>query len=85
MKTVTLNGTKYNIMLSGPVDGFTDDPRSTGYSLVVCRDLATRAGLETVIHEASHVLYPGMSEERIEQSTRDLARLLWGLGYRHTP
>ena len=83
MKTATLNGVRYHVDVTGPIDGATDVPRSTVPSIMLCRDLATKAGLETCLHESAHALYPLMSEEKVTQSAHDQARFLWGLGYRH--
>ena len=44
--------------------------------------LKGRALLETEIHEALHACFPQMSEESITEAARDLARILWALGYR---
>ena len=41
-----------------------------------------RAALELLIHEAYHALNPAYDESVVEQHSRDLARLLWGLGWR---
>lgn len=44
--------------------------------------LKGRALLETEIHEAFHHLCPDHSEEHVTASARDLAKILWALGYR---
>lgn len=41
-----------------------------------------RAALELLIHEAYHALNPQYDEAVVTQHSRDLARLLWGLGWR---
>ena len=46
--------------------------------------LRGRALLETEIHEAFHHLCPDHSEEHVTSAARDLARILWALGYRRT-
>jgi hypothetical protein len=82
--TITLNNVKYNIDITGPINGLIDTIHSTIPTIVLCCDLDTRAGLETVCHEAMHALYPTTTEDKISRSARDLARLLWQLGYRRT-
>lgn len=84
MKSITLNGVKHHIDVCGPIDGCVDTDRSTIPTIMLCRDLATKAGLETCLHEAMHKLHPLMSEARVERSANDMARFLWGLGYRHS-
>jgi len=44
--------------------------------------LTGRARLETEIHEALHACFPQVCEETITESGRDLARVLYALGYR---
>jgi len=44
--------------------------------------LRGRARLETEIHEGIHQLLPDLCEETVEAAGRDLARILWALGYR---
>jgi hypothetical protein len=83
MKTIRLNGVKHHIDVCGPIDGCVDSDRSTIPTIMLMRDLGTRAGLETALHESAHKLYPHMSEAKITQSTYDQARFLWGLGFRH--
>lgn len=43
-----------------------------------------RSKMETIIHELLHVCYPTVSEEHVTDSARDIARVLWTLGYRET-
>jgi hypothetical protein len=44
--------------------------------------LVNRGKLETIVHELLHVCFPTVSEEHITESARDIARVLWALGYR---
>jgi hypothetical protein len=38
--------------------------------------------LDTEIHEFLHCAYPDLSEEAVDITASDLARILYGLGYR---
>ena len=80
IKTHTFCGRKYIIDLE-PYDGL-----CTCYKLErelhVLRDLGTKAGLESVIHECLHACMWPASETRTEQTAADIARFLWRLGYR---
>lgn len=79
VKTHTFNGTTYDIVI-GEFDGYTDtDDR---YSLIIERDLNTRAGLETAIHESLHACSWRAKEESVSITAKDIARFLWRLGYR---
>lgn len=57
-------------------------PRTTQRKVLVDSRLKGRPKLETIVHEVLHVLTPSASEEHITLSARDLARVLWALGYR---
>jgi hypothetical protein len=37
--------------------------------------------LETLIHEMLHAAFPDIAEESVEESAKDLASVLWDLGY----
>jgi hypothetical protein len=52
--------------------------------ILIDERLKGRARLETTIHECLHACYPQVSEETITESARDIARVLWLLGYRPT-
>jgi len=49
--------------------------------LIDCR-LKGRSLLETIIHECLHAIFPQLSEESVTAAARDIARVLWALGYR---
>lgn len=44
--------------------------------------LKNRPLLETILHECIHVSFPSASEDHVTESARDIARVLWTLGYR---
>jgi hypothetical protein len=50
--------------------------------VLIDQRLKGRCRLETEIHEAMHCINPSHSEEHVTVSARDLARILWSLGYR---
>ena len=79
VKTATFNGRVYHIIL-GELDGNADT--DSKYWLIAERDLDTKVGLETVIHEALHACNWHASEEKVDVTARDVARFLWRLGYR---
>jgi len=80
MKTHTFCGKKYKIELDA-IDGWCDQRRLM-QQVWLMRDLSTKAGLETAIHEALHACNWNASEERVTQTAYDIARFLWRLGYR---
>lgn len=79
VRTATLVGTKYDILI-GEFDGVADTDNR--YSILIGRNLNTCAGLETLIHEALHGCNWHAKEELVENTAKDVARLLWRLGYR---
>lgn len=54
------------------------DPRK----ILIDDRLKGRLRLEIEAHEAMHALFPQISEETITDAARDVARILWALGYR---
>lgn len=52
--------------------------------VLIDQRLKGRARLETEIHEGIHQLFPDLAEETVSAAGRDLARILWALGYRQT-
>lgn len=82
VRTATFGGIKYDIDLCGPIDGCVDVANSTTPTIMICRDLATKSGLETACHEAMHCLWPKTTEDKITRAACDMARFLWRIGYR---
>ena len=78
-KTHTFNGVRYHLIFD-ELDGNCDTDGK--YWLIVERDLNTRIGLETLVHEALHACSWLSSEEKVAQTARDISRLLWNIGYR---
>ena len=78
-KTHTFCGQKYHLIFD-KLDGYCDTDNK--YWLVAERDLNTLVGLETVIHESIHACDWRLSEEKVTQMARDIARLVWRLNYR---
>lgn len=50
--------------------------------ILIDERLKRRTRLETILHELLHVSFPTVSEEHITEAGRDIARVLWSLGYR---
>ena len=72
--------------LKGNANGwtYTPDPRSPLMTrkILVHSGLSKRAKLEVEVHEFIHAANPNLSEDAVSQQGRDLARILWALGYR---
>jgi predicted SprT family Zn-dependent metalloprotease len=52
--------------------------------ILIDERLERRTRLETILHELLHVAFPTVSEEHITESARDIAKVLWSLGYRES-
>lgn len=67
-----------------PFDRWADcsPPSDSKREIRIRQVLRGRARLETVIHEALHAQTWTRSEEDVRRSARELAKLLWRLGYR---
>ena len=79
VQSAILNGKKYEVIIQ-ELDGLVS--RKGGRVISVNRDPNTRIGLETIIHECLHVESWSKSEKAVERTAREVARLLWRLGYR---
>lgn len=86
VRTHKFNGVNYDIKIYDPkkerIDGLCDSPKGNGSVLRVFADMDTRKGLETCIHEALHACFWAKTEDKVGQTAKDVARLLWRLGYR---
>lgn len=52
--------------------------------ILIDERLERRTRLETILHELLHVAFPTVSEEHVTESARDIAKVLWSLGYRES-
>lgn len=52
--------------------------------ILIDESLAGRRRLEIIIHECMHVCHPTVDEQHITDSAKDIAKILWSLGYRLT-
>ena len=82
MKTHTFNGRKYRIYLDPDLDGWCDQYKCNELGIHLLKDLKTRAGLITAIHETLHAVNWRASEEKVDQDSKEIGAFLWRLGYR---
>lgn len=71
--------------LKGMAAGWTvygDQKKASAPKILIDQGLRGRARLEIELHEACHACFPQMSEETVTEAARDMARILWTLGYR---
>jgi hypothetical protein len=83
VKSVTLGKKRYDVWHDAQLMGFADTPNARP-TIYIDPTLGGRQHLETVIHEAVHAVFPTATEPEVERKSRDIARLVWGLGYRRT-
>lgn len=65
-----------------PLDGECDAPTKPGKEIRICGKLAGRDLLETLCHEYLHGACWWLTEEFVTEAARDLAAMLWRIGYR---
>lgn len=66
--------------LKGSANGWTE---FANRKILLHSKLKSRPRLECEIHEGLHALLgPTISEEAVTQTAKDLAKVLWSLGYR---
>lgn len=83
VKTHTFNKVRYDIDLYGlPIDGNCDYPYPCKPVILICEDVNTKKGLETIIHESLHAENWAKSEEVVERTAKEISSFLWRLGYR---
>ena len=80
VETASLCGKRYKVT-EGQFDGLCDTFKKE-LELMNMRPKGTKAHLETWVHEALHGCDWNKCEIMVEQTARDVARLLWRLGYR---
>ena len=64
------------------LDGECDAPTKTGKEIRICGNLIGRDLLETICHEYLHGACWWLSEEFVTEAAKDLAAMLWRIGYR---
>jgi hypothetical protein len=85
VRTATINGRRYNIVFAYEYDGWCDayaiNPHKERDIVINAPPGSTKA-LEIICHEVLHGSNWKASEESVERTARDLARLLRRLGYK---
>lgn len=84
-KTVTVRKRRwrlYTCKLSKKVCGEADPPTEKGKEVRISDKLAGQEMLDTIIHELFHCGHWDIDETVVEEFATDVARVLWGLGYR---
>ena len=82
VRTHTFNGVRYSIDICDvPVDGYCDYPRGEMPGIHII-DVGDRKGLENIIHESLHAENWAKSEVVVTRTAKEIATLLWRLGYR---
>lgn len=82
----TLNGDERWLLrftpLKGDAYGITYTQKSARPRIIIHDGLRGRHRLTIIVHELLHATFPQASEEAVEQAGKDLAKVLWSLGYR---
>jgi hypothetical protein len=82
---ITLMGKVWNFVrapLPKNIDGLCDPPDKAGKKIKVRRSLRGERELEVIIHELRHAADWHRDEAAVTQEAKEIARVLWRLGYR---
>jgi len=85
IKQIVLRKKRYSIKkvpYLGKYDGDCDNPADPNRTIRIRSGLKDEQELEVLLHEMLHACFWDISEESIEESGIDIARVLWQLGYR---
>lgn len=85
---VTLRGKTYTLVfipMPRQIDGRCDAPTTLKKRITIKKTLVGERRLEVLIHEMLHACYWDLDEEAIDITARDIARVLFRLGYRCPP
>ncbi len=82
VKTHTFRGRRVKIEF-GEFDGLCESPRDTDPTptIRILPDINTLRGMETLLHECLHICQWAKSEEVVDGTAHDIARLFRRLGY----
>lgn len=88
-KSIRLNGEQWNLTFADledhPNDGYCDDPKTKRRRIWVHEGLKNRRELEVLIHEMLHAVDWHKDEDSfIKPVARDIAKVLWSLGFRRS-
>lgn len=86
MLRITLLGKRWNLIFKAlgrqRCWGFCQDPKTPRKEIHIDSRLKGQHQLEILLHEMMHACDWRADEEIITQQARDMARVLWKLGYR---
>jgi len=83
LKSHTFRGKRY-LIETGPIDGLCIPPDGkTDCAIYLTSSIQNkRRCLETILHEALHACSFDTGEQVVTETARDIARLLWRMGWR---
>lgn len=75
---------EYTIDLESWFDGQCISPSipEEQFTIWIRPNIRGKARLETIVHEATHAQFPGLSEDVVDSFAKSMSQLLWKLGYR---
>jgi len=85
---VTILGKRWELTfarMGARFEGHCDHPERAGKQIRIDRRLKGQRKLEIVLHECLHAALWSIDEQYVDDTARDLARVLWRLGYRDDP
>lgn len=80
-RSATIRGKRHEV-ITERCDGLYVKPRAKEGVLYLGGAVGPFNTLETAVHEALHAAFPKLPERIVTVVAKDIARLLWRLGYR---
>jgi len=82
---IRVRGRSWNLQfvrVPNDADGICDAYDTPGKRIRISPSLKGERKLEVIVHEVLHASHWDMAEEAVEETARDVARVLWRLGWR---
>lgn len=71
---------------SGPADGYCTDPNSDSKQILLPKGVKNnQKSLEIIIHEVLHASKWNATEEKVDKTAQDIAKILWKMKWRLHP
>lgn len=87
LRSATVRGKRFRLVRRTYADaaGHCEDPKAKSPTIHIPQDDRSQDGLRILIHEVLHAGCWDLSEEAVDEISRDAARLAWRLQWRRKP
>lgn len=82
--SATFRGKRWYMLKRKPynADGICHHPKTVHRGMWIPQEGKTVENLDTILHEGIHACHFDLDEDSVKETARDVARLLWRLGWR---